>query len=350
MHDRPHECPAIRRPAGEGVSISTAPAEVLPKRPTARSSGVPKSRSVAEEAVPHRATARRAVGERRSEAVRFTRFDPDPRLRAYVSGYHRYETSDTGLTVAGAFAPHWATFRFALGAQQWNARHGLATTSVPRAALFGPTARATFCCIRCGSFVGAELTPAGWARLIGGDASRYSERIGPLKDIIGRDADRLFQRLARGEPVTDVLDGYFLGRLDMSDPLPAETDALLGRLADAAPVSITALAEALGLTRRALLRLTRRTFGFNPKLLQRRERFLQATLETLAVDKGRWSEHLGKHGYRDQSHFVKDCNDFLGRSLGSFRALHDPANGSFVHWPQVADMAAETVASSEDGR
>jgi AraC-like DNA-binding protein len=201
-----------------------------------------------------------------------------------------------------------------------------------------------------GIYVGAELTPAGWARLVGADASRFADRVVPLRNILGDDAEKLERALARTEDVAKTLDLYFLARLEASNPVAADVEALLLRLADPATASVEALAGALGLPQRALLRLARRTAGFSTKLLMRRRRFLEAAVGTLTVERGSWSQHLGVHGYRDQSHFVKDCNHFLGSPFGSFRALHDPAKGSFVHWPAIAASTPQIMPPFEDQR
>ena len=71
------------------------------------------------------------------------------------------------------------------------------------------------------------------------------------------------------------------------------------------------LADDVGVSQRTLYRLCLRAFGFAPKRLMRRQRFL----ETLGAMRDNRSAEVGSiigDGYYDHSHFNRDFRDFMG--------------------------------------
>jgi AraC-like DNA-binding protein len=251
---------------------------------------------------------------------------PDPRLSSYVSGYHRTTLRlGSGERIKDVFFPGWANVRFSVGAEPWQVRLGRRTFApAPDAALFGPSSHAGYVEAGSGTLVGADMTPVGWARLFGEDASGFADRVVPLDRLIGPDAMRLAAELAGGGAPKPIFDAFFLARLERAPAEPPDVAALLAALDDTGIDTVTALAERLGASLRTLSRVSRCAFGFTPKLLLRRARFMRALTAALAVGRGRWSEALGPAGYYDQSHFLKDCRLFLGCSLGAFEAYPKP--------------------------
>jgi hypothetical protein len=266
------------------------------------------------------------VGERADDrfAVRFWR--PDAKLAAYVSGYHLYSIRlAPGERVDDVFFPAWINMRFTIDADPWRVRFGRRLFDpVPAAALFGPTSHAGYSNGGSGTLIGAGITPAGWARLFARDASIFADRVVPLDRLIGADASLLAARLAAGAPPAKLFDNWFLDRLDASVPEPAEVGALFAALGDPAMVRVAGVEDRLGVAGRALNRLSRASFGFTPKLLLRRARFMRALMGAVALGRGRWSEALAPAGYYDQSHFLRDCRLFLDMPLGEFDAQHKP--------------------------
>lgn len=125
-------------------------------------------------------------------------------------------------------------------------------------------------------------------------------------------------------------------------------------------VIVADLAARPGVAVRSVERLSRRTFGFAPKLLLRRQRFLRS-LERFLLDPDlTWLGALDCH-YHDQSHFVRDFRRFMGMYPSDYarksepllaaaaqarmavaghamQRLHDPAGR--VNTPAVAKEAA----------
>lgn len=59
----------------------------------------------------------------------------------------------------------------------------------PPAALFGPSGHAGYVDAPRSTLVGIGVTPRGWARLFGGDASLLADRVVPLRDQIASAAE-----------------------------------------------------------------------------------------------------------------------------------------------------------------
>lgn len=251
---------------------------------------------------------------------------PDPRLNPYISGYHRYTLRlGAGERIQDVLFPGWANVRFSVGAGPWRVRLGRRTFEpVPDAALFGPSSHAGYVDAGSGTLVGAGITPVGWARLFGVDASAFADRVVPLEAVIGADAQRVAAELNSGGAPAATFDAFFLARLQQMPAEPHDVAALFAALGEPGVDSVTALAERLDASLRTVSRVSRSAFGFTPKLLLRRARFMRALMAALTLGRGRWSEALGPAGYYDQSHFLKDCRLFLGCSLGAFAAYPKP--------------------------
>ena len=71
-----------------------------------------------------------------------------------------------------------------------------------------------------------------------------------------------------------------------------------------------------------LLRLTKRYFGFPPKVLMRRARFLRALTAMLLSP--REEAAAVPRGYHDASHFIRDGHHFLGTTPRRFAANEMP--------------------------
>lgn len=163
--------------------------------------------------------------------------------------------------------------------------------------------------------------PLGWARLIGEDAGLYANRGVDLSGVL-TGAEELWEELiGRGEGEQVVrLDAHFSAKLAEDrapDPVIARTHRALmvGDIGD-----VEKFAAEVGLPVRTLQRLCRRTFGFAPKPLLRRQRFLRTLDQISRAGDRPLSEGLDV-GYYDQAHFIKDFRSFMGMTPTAYFAL-----------------------------
>ena len=195
---------------------------------------------------------------------------------------------------------------------------------MPSAALVGPMSQAGYLTSSGGTLVGVGILPMGWARLFGGDASRFTNRVMPLSAVDGG-ADTLVAALHEGETPVAAFDAWLTERLARSAPEDPRVAQLYALIDDPAMTRIEAIAERLGMTARALGALTRQHFGFTPKLLLRRMRFMRA-LEAMLLRPDQAAAVLEREGYWDRSHFLRDSHLFLGCSVREFQRRRGPLN------------------------
>lgn len=250
-----------------------------------------------------------------------------PALQGLVTGYHRYETAaPPGVTLRDVIFPSWATIRISLNdSPSWSLRIGSREHNpMPLATMVGPMSQAGYITCTGGTLVGIGILPAGWARLFGGDASRFANRVVPLSHFDPH-ADLLVEALEAGETPVAAFDAWLTARLASRPPEDPRIGQIYAMLDDPQVTRIEAVADALGLSSRALATLTRYHFGFTPKLLLRRSRFMRA-LGAVLHRPGDGANVLQAAGYWDRSHFLRDSHLFLGCSIRDFAKRRGPIN------------------------
>jgi methylphosphotriester-DNA--protein-cysteine methyltransferase len=94
-------------------------------------------------------------------------------------------------------------------------------------------------------------------------------------------------------------------------------------------------------------RLCRKHFGFSPKLLLRRQRFMRSLAQFVLDPSLGWIGALDSL-YFDQSHFVRDCRDFLGMAPSEYVAADHPVILGFMRERMRAHgSAVQTLDSPE---
>ncbi len=235
---------------------------------------------------------------------------PGAALASYVT-FSYVVTAACALT--DFLYPEWGNVRFAL-AGDWHVTMP-SYPAVPQIeTVFGPTDRCGTVEATSGRMAGFGLTPLGWARLFG-DASVLANDIRPLGDEFGIPA-AVIRHALRDDPDDDArhsrLEALVAAALAVRAPddpaLVAVDVALRGR-----PRDVVAFAAAAGVSPRTLHRLCLRVFGFAPKRLLRRQRFLE-TLGLVRTAVGAPVTAALSPDYFDQPHFYRDFRDFMGMS------------------------------------
>lgn len=235
---------------------------------------------------------------------------PDPALRAEVTAYYAV---DVAGPLHDHLHPEWGNIRFRLRGD-WHMEKAGRISPAGSASLFGPTDRTARFETESGAMIGLGLTPIGWLRLIRSDASRLANTMVPLDDRLGRPGDGLATAL-----VADTSHAARVARLDrvllerLADAPPPDAGALAVQqaLLDDGVSEVGELVARVEMTERTLQRLCLRAFGFGPKRLLRRQRFLR----TLDRIRDRLHEPLADFvdgGYYDQAHFNRDFKAFMG--------------------------------------
>jgi AraC-like DNA-binding protein len=281
-----------------------------------------------------------------SVAVHF--FMPSPALAPYISTYYLTEGQLTdGDAVEDWLHPEWANLRFSNGSHWSSAQGDEPLRSLAPAILTGPTSSAQQ--FRLSGTIrnwGVGLLPQGWLRLIGAPAADYVDRTVALTD------EPCFAELAAlpaavfsGPPDAALeakrIDTALLDLLARRPPHEDEARirAAHSALTDEAIASVTELAKRLGISSRSLERLSLRAFGFSPKLLLRRQRFLRSLAQFMLDPSLTWIKTLDFQ-YVDQAHFVRDFRRFMGMTPRRYGTLDHPLMRAAAHGRTAAAGAA----------
>ncbi|WP_034161142.1 AraC family transcriptional regulator [Sphingomonas sp. ERG5] len=254
---------------------------------------------------------------------------PDSRLTGYITDYHVLD-SDVGPSGSAIewMLPSWPAIRVILADNPIALTLGETIYDpMPEATLYGTTSKAMRVTSSGGVTIGAGITPLGWSRLFRGRADEYRDRIVPLDTMMSADITgelvSLLRTSDRALDVKDILDRFFLKHMGPPDRSEAEIRALMTLIVDDRTLDLSTAAARIGIDARRLRRLATHHFGFPPKTLLLRARFLRSFLKMLAVrDHADYS--LIAATYHDASHFLRDANRFLGMTPRRFMAMKTP--------------------------
>ncbi len=259
--------------------------------------------------------------------VRF--FLPSPRLAPYISTYYLTEAHIApGQWIEDWLHPEWANLRIARN-DAWSAAIGPAPLRrAPHLIATGPTSYAGHFSTGPARIWGIGIMPLGWARLVDAPAAAYADQIfdGVAEPAFSGFAPLLGTLFANPpDPAAEAarIDAHLLELLDRCPPPTDEARIRAAHrvLIDEDVSTVGEFAAKLGISIRSLERLCHRAFGFPPKLLLRRQRFLRSLAQFMLDPSLTWISTLDWH-YVDQAHFVRDFKRFMGMSPSAY-AAHD---------------------------
>lgn len=250
---------------------------------------------------------------------------PEPALAGYVTFY--YVVTALG-PVADFLYPEWGNVRFNI--------HGDMVAMLPRryplslyppgpqlATLFGPTDRAaTVTSTGPSRIAGIGFTPLGWNRFIALTADGLANRVKPLEREFGLHGDDWCAAvIALGDDddaILDLFDATLSTRLNRTSAPDAVT-LRLDEVLRANPRDVATFASLMAMSPRTLSRYCARVFGFAPKRLLRRQRFLDMLGQVRTQPDAKFIELLDER-YFDQSHFIRDFRAFMGMTPRAYLA------------------------------
>ena len=274
-----------------------------------------------------------------------TRFFPvSAALRPYSSIIYLTEVdAPPGVRTEDYLHPEWANMRFIEGDTTRSAIGDDPVAPAPNFNVTGPTSKATYFSVGSMRTWGIGILPMGWAKYFTPSAAEFADR---FCDAATHPAFAAFVPLAerlRGtndvEAAAKAIDDHFTGLLEGA---PRDDPAILaahGALVDDDLGSVGELAEKLGLSERSVERLSRRAFGFPPKLLLRRQRFLRSLARFMLDPSMAWIDTLDYH-YYDQAQFTRDFQRFMGMSPRAYAARPKPILGAAARARAAAIGAA----------
>lgn len=266
-------------------------------------------------------------------AVRF--HAPPTDLARFFTTFYRVEiTVAPGERVADALQPEWGNLRFFTG--DLPVTRSVSGDEV-RGADFVPTGPSTSpleFTLGNTRIWGIGLLPLGWSTFIDCPADRMANRVfdgraepafAPFVPL----ADELTGSAERESREYDRLVAFFRHEAPRHGPEDPRIQAIHAMLLEEDLPDVATLAERTGLNQRTLERISHRAFGFSPKLLLRRQRFMRSLAAFMVQPDARWSGSIDGR-YCDQSHFVRDCHAFLGMAPSEYAAMDHPVMASFL--------------------
>lgn len=272
-----------------------------------------------------------------AEGSSHTRFiAPHPRLQPYLSVYY-FTAIDSldGEPVSDWMNPEWASVRLCHDGDLTGGFVGSDLKAVPPAHFVGPTSLAGPFSARHARIASVGFLPAGWSMFIDHPAAEWADRIDDAAQVKTPVDFAAMMAAARSLSTPDEMavafDAILLDALDNRGLINAATEekirAAHAILIDPETATVAQMAQRLGLSIAQLQRLSARIFGFPPKLLLRRQRFVRTLAVIMRDPESNWSAALDAH-YYDQAHFNRDFRQFFKMSPRQYRALPHPVIGA----------------------
>lgn len=250
----------------------------------------------------------------------------------FTTFYHLDLEVADGATLKDALLPEWANIRFFAGAHP-TARMGEYEVGGARFNATGPSSRPCEFELGTSRMWGIGFLPLGWARFFDADAS-------DLKNVACNGATH--PAFAKFDVLSDVLcdpDASIETQLEaLTDTMrhlmrPHRDEPKIIRVNDALVAGsftgVGELADACGMSIRTLERVCGRYFGFTPKLLMRRQRFMRSLTSFMLHQGTRWTEVMDAD-YHDQAQFTREFHEFMTMNPSEYAALDHPVIGAFM--------------------
>lgn len=290
------------------------------------------------------------AGQTNATAAVSVRFHPPPpSLQTAVTTFYVTQIDiPEGSLLADALQPEWANLRFFSGDRPCAWIDGGPLIHDARFVATGPSSRSTNFRLGPTRFWGVGLLPLGWARFIGRPAADHANlvvdgyshpsfaRFAPLADSLTLHPADEAQELAR-------LISFFEA---LPPPEPADVDRILAihaALVDPMVATVADLVDRVGTGQRTIERACLRHFGFSPKLLLRRQRFMRSLAHFMLDRSLKWIGAIDPH-YHDQAQFVRDFHEFMGMSPRQYAGMPHPVLERFMHErARIHGAAAQTL-------
>ncbi|MGB3470202.1 MAG: helix-turn-helix domain-containing protein, partial [Erythrobacter sp.] len=269
----------------------------------------------------------------------------------FTTFYHLSLDVDDGGTVTDFLQPEWGNIRFFAGSMP-DASIGSSHVSGARFGATGPSSRPCRFELGTSRMWGIGFLPIGWGRFIQADA--FS-----LANLACEGATH--PAFAKFDALTQVLTDMSVPAEEQFDHIVATLEGLMQpnrdepkirrvheALVDGDCGSVSECASRCGMSVRTLERVCRRYFGFTPKLLMRRQRFMRSLSSFMLHQGSRWTEAMDAD-YHDQAQFTREFREFMTMLPSEYAALEHPILASFMEArARIWGSAAQTLDAPGD--
>lgn len=241
-----------------------------------------------------------------------------------------------GKAVDDAMQPEWGTLRFFPSSPPNVSLKGEPVIRGAHFAASGPTTSRFDYSIGSTRFWGLGLLPLGWAQFLDTPAHEVANQVfdGERDPRFAEFAPLARILLGKGsseEEDFDAIVAFFRRQLEKRKPADERIARVHRHLVETRSMDVKAMAAQCELSERTLERMCRKAFGFPPKILLRRQRFMRSLSAYMLDPRAKWSDTIDEQ-YYDQSHFVRECHEFLGMSPSDYAAMDFPILGRFLQY------------------
>ncbi|MGH9804197.1 MAG: AraC family transcriptional regulator [Candidatus Acidiferrales bacterium] len=191
--------------------------------------------------------------------------------------------------------------------------------------------------------LGLRFRPGGAHGFLGFPLEGLTNCVVELEAAVGRRARPLVDEILNSRNRTQARDVLEKTLMEVrSGPPEAERRveaAVIAILAARGVVSLSRLADGMGISGRQLSRQFRRVVGLGPKQFCRIIRFQQVFK---LVKRGRpvsWAEVAAECGYYDQSHLINDFKEFSGETPPGLFAQEAPLTHHFTRRERMSEIS-----------
>jgi AraC-like DNA-binding protein len=247
-----------------------------------------------------------------------------PALRTLVRSAWSASYPSTLESMPGVIAPDaHVEFVFQTGSPCATQASGTATPSPPAMVFAQRHGTLRLKPTGANAIIAFRALPAVASAILGRPLGDCWDRPVALSDLIGRDADRLLDRLAAAPASTQaaLLEAWLIGRLSGWEGEHARNLRLqYGLLWRSGGESVSALADRVGVTARTLRRHFMKHAGLSPKQMSLSGRILRACALLSDRRETKLAELALKVGFGDQAAFTNAFRHFVGMTPGQLRA------------------------------
>lgn len=250
----------------------------------------------------------------------------------FTTFYHLELTVEDGQRINDHLQPEWGNIRFFTGSVP-DASIGNSEVLRARFGATGPSSKPLYFELGSCRMWGIGFLPLGWARFIDTDARELSNQVfdgsvhpafSKFTDLAAILCDRQVSDQEQFEAIVE-----HMGRL-MRPHRDEEAILRVHRLmVDEDLSNVGEFADRAGMSIRTLERICIRHFGFTPKLLMRRQRFMRSLTAFMLHQDSKWTDVIDGH-YHDQAQFTREFRAFMGMSPSEYAAQEHPILTAFV--------------------
>ena len=261
-------------------------------------------------------------------------YEPPADLARYFTTFYYVDLDvPEGEPVTDALHPEWANLRIFLGDRPVS-QIGDTTLADADTTVTGPSSQPLDFSVGSTRIWGIGLLPLGWATFVNIAAVTYANSIVSPRDIaefshLAELSDTILAPAMTEEDQLAAIIAFFRNPENHRGREDPRIGKIHAALIEPELPQVAQLAEKCCLNPRTLERLSIKHFGFPPKLLLRRQRFMRSLAQFMLDPDLGWIGAIDSL-YCDQSHFVRDCQYFLRRSPREYAAIDHPIMAVFL--------------------